>query len=587
MCGIFGYVGQQDKAAELVLSGLKLLEYRGYDSWGIAVKEDNKIVVEKHIGKIGDAETVLPVSTIGIGHTRWATHGGVTVENAHPHLDCTKQIAVLHNGIIENFQELKTELQNKGHAFISETDTEVFAHLVEEYTKTLDFPSSVREAFNRLTGLNAFLVMHSVSEEIIGLKNGSPLAVGIGINELFIASDIAGIIKYTDKILFLKDHEMVILGKDVQLFSLPAGEKLTTQVETITWKIEQAQKGTYENFLIKEIHEQPLVIENAATNLDSEVQHLAELIKNAFGTFMLGCGTASYAALAGTYLFSRIAKKHINFSIGSEFEYLEDYLTPESLIIAISQSGETIDVIESINKAKEKNAKIVALVNVLGSTLYRISDEKIVLGAGPEMAVISTKAYIAMVSVLILLAFATADQLRKAKEMLTNAAENVKMILDENYLQRIDQIAQSISKKDHIYILGRGISYAVALEAALKIKETSYVHAEGFAGGEMKHGVIALIEKDTPCIIFAPNDETYDEIISNAAEVKARGAYVIGIGPKNSQVFNEWFETADVQEATLIPQIVISQLLAYYLAKARGLKDIDKPRNLAKSVTVK
>ncbi|HSW88888.1 MAG TPA: glutamine--fructose-6-phosphate transaminase (isomerizing) [Candidatus Saccharimonadales bacterium] len=587
MCGIFGYVGEQDTAADLVLSGLKLLEYRGYDSWGIAVKEDNKIVVEKHVGKIGDAETILPASTIGIGHTRWATHGGVTVENAHPHLDCTKQIAVLHNGIIENFQELKTELQGKGHLFISETDTEVFAHLVEEYNKTQDFPSSVREAFNRLTGLNAFLVMHSVSSEIIGLKNGSPLAVGIGTNELFIASDIAGIIKYTDKIIFLKDHEMVILGKDVQLFSLPTGEKIEPHIETITWKIEQAQKGSYENFLMKEIHEQPLVIENAATNLDSEVQHLAELMKNAFGTFMLGCGTASYAALAGTYLFSKVAKKHVNFTIGSEFEYLEDYLTPESLIIAISQSGETIDVIESINKAKEKHAKIVALVNVLGSTLYRIADEKIVLGAGPEMAVISTKAYIAMVSVLILLAFAMDDQLKKAKEMLTSAAENVKAILDEKYMQHIDNVAQSMSQKEHVYILGRGISYATALEAALKIKETSYVHAEGFAGGEMKHGVIALIEKGTPCIIFAPNDETYDEIISNAAEVKARGAYVIGIGPKNSQVFDEWFQTADVQEATLIPQIVISQLLAYYLAKARGLKDIDKPRNLAKSVTVK
>lgn len=586
MCGIFGYIGEQDTAAEIVLSGLKLLEYRGYDSWGIAVKEGNTLVAEKHVGKIGNAETTLPKSNIGIGHTRWATHGGVTVENAHPHLDCSKQIAVLHNGIIENYQELKEELVQKGHTFLSETDTEVFAHLVEDHIKTQDFPTAVREAFSKLTGLNAFLVMSALSSEIIGIKNGSPLAVGVGTNEFFIASDIAGIIKHTNKILFLKDNEMIILGKDLQLYSLK-GEKLEPNIETIDWKIEQAQKGDYENFLIKEINEQPIVIENAATNMDSKIEELADHISQAFGTFMLGCGTASYAALAGTYLFSRIAKKHVNFSIGSEFEYLEDYLTPESLIIAISQSGETIDVIESINKAKEKHSKIVALVNVLGSTLYRIADEKIVLGAGPEMAVISTKAYIAMVSVLLLIAFAMAKKLGEGKEMLQQAAASVKTILEEEYLKHIQQAAEAMSKKEHIYILGRGMSYATALEAALKIKETSYVHAEGFAGGEMKHGVIALIEEGTPCIIFAPNDETYDEIISNAAEVKARGAYVIGVGPKKSDVFDEWFETADVKDATLIPQIVIAQLLAYYLAKAKGLEDIDKPRNLAKSVTVK
>lgn len=586
MCGIFGYIGEQESAADIVLSGLKLLEYRGYDSWGIAVKEGNTLVAEKHVGKIGNAETTLPKSTIGIGHTRWATHGGVTVENAHPHLDCSKHIAVLHNGIIENYQELKEDLVQKGHTFLSETDTEVFAHLVEEHTKTQDFSTAVREAFSKLTGLNAFLAMNSVSSEIIGIKNGSPLAVGVGTNEFFIASDIAGIIKHTNKILFLKDNEMVILRKDLQLFSLQ-GDKLEPHIETIDWKIEQAQKGEYENFLIKEIHEQPIVIENAATNMDSKIEELADHISKAFGTFMLGCGTASYAALAGTYLFSRIAKKHVNFSIGSEFEYLEDYLTPESLIIAISQSGETIDVIESINKAKEKNSKIVALVNVLGSTLYRIADEKIVLGAGPEMAVISTKAYIAMVSVLLLIAFAMAKKLAEGKEILQHAAENVKAILEEGYLKHIQQVAQTISKKEHIYILGRGMSYATALEAALKIKETSYIHAEGFAGGEMKHGVIALIETGTPCIIFAPNDETYDEIISNAAEVKARGAYVIGVGPKKSDIFDEWFETTDAKDATLLPQIVIAQLLSYYLAKAKGLEDIDKPRNLAKSVTVK
>ncbi|MBI2020709.1 glutamine--fructose-6-phosphate transaminase (isomerizing) [Candidatus Daviesbacteria bacterium] len=587
MCGIFGYIGKKN-ASEVILEGLKRLEYRGYDSWGIAVKGSPNLVVDKHVGKIGSAKTELPKSTVGIGHTRWATHGGVTEANAHPHLDCTKQVAVMHNGIVENFQTLKAELIKKGHKFSSETDTEVITHLIEENLKTKGFASSVRDAFNKLKGLNAVIALYAKSSEIIAAKNGSPLVVGLGKNdELFIASDAAGILKHTKKVIFLEDSQMVILGKQIKLFSLPNGQPIQPRTHTLTWTFEEAEKGKFKHFLLKEIYEQPHVLENIALNYDGSTKELAGLIDKAFGTFMLGCGTASYAALAGTYLFSSIAKKHVNFSIGSEFKYQEDYLTKKSLVVPISQSGETIDVIEPIGQAKKKGAKIAAIVNVLGSTLYRQADFKILLEAGPEKAVVATKSFIAMVAVLILTAYALAKKQMMGKELLLKAAENVKQILKQNYLQEIIKLADQLRNSEHVFVIGRGISYAAAMEAALKMKETSLLHAEGFAGGELKHGVIALIEKGTPCLVMAPHDETYDDVISNAQELKARGAFIIGIGPKANKVFDAFLQTADLKEATMISQILIAQLLAYYLALARKIEDPDKPRNLAKSVTVK
>src|SRR3989344_1634002 len=405
MCGIFAYVGNKENTADIILEGLKLLEYRGYDSWGIAVKKDKKLDVDKHVGKIGDAKTNLPKSNLGIGHTRWATHGGVTVPNSHPHTDCTRSIAVVHNGIVENFQELKDDLTKKGHKFISETDTEVIPHLVEENLKNKKgFSTSVREAFNLLKGLNAVVIANAVSKEVVAAKTGSPLVVGIGENELFIASDASAIVKHTKKIVLLEDNQMVILGEKLKLITLPQGHEIEPNIQTLDWQFDEGSKEKYKHFLLKEIHEQPRVIENIALNYLAETRKLSDLIKNAFGTFMLGCGTASYSALAGTYLFSRIAKKHVNFSIGSEFSYLEDYLTAKSLVIPISQSGETIDVVEPVENAKKKGAKIAAVVNVLGSTLYRQADYKVLLGAGVEKAVVGTKRFIAMVSVLLLTA---------------------------------------------------------------------------------------------------------------------------------------------------------------------------------------
>lgn len=594
MCGIFGYIGSKQNAPQTVLDGLKTLEYRGYDSWGIAAQQiaakKKQFILEKYTGKIGTSTLSTKfndTTTCAIGHTRWATHGGVTKTNAHPHLDCTKQISLVHNGIVENFTELKEELRKKKHTFLSETDTEVIVHLIEEELKAADFPTAMRNAFTKLQGMNAIVAAHAASQEIIAIKNGSPLAVGIGDGESFIASDASGIMPHTRKVMFVADQQMVILGKELTLLDVITGEKLKPEIMTLDWDIENAQKGEFPHFLIKEIHEQPAVIKNIAHSYQENVTTLADHIKKAYGTFMIGCGTASYACLAGTYLLSSIAKRHVNFIVGSEFEYQKDYLTDRTLLIPISQSGETIDVIDPVTQAKKKNVKVAALVNVQGSTLYRQADFALLLGAGQEKAVIATKSFIAMISVLISTAYTLIGKSKQGNTLLNKAADDVASLVKGPQNTALQKLAQKLKKKEHIYVLGRGLSYATAMEAALKIKETCFVHAEGFAGGELKHGVIALIEKGTPCIIYAPNDETYDAIISNAQEVKARGAYIIGIGPKNNAVFDTFIQTADSKEATIIPQVVTAQLFAYYLALARGITDPDKPRNLAKSVTVK
>ncbi len=599
MCGIFGYVGKQNKAADIVLEGLKLLEYRGYDSWGVAAKiynSESKIknyfLIEKHVGKIGNARLNSEFSTLNsglaIGHTRWATHGGVTVANAHPHTDCTKSIAVVHNGIVENFQELKDDLVKKGHKFISQTDTEVIPHLIEDNLKHEGFASSVRDAFNSLKGLSAIVVANAVSKEIIAAKTGSPLVVGVSKDELFVASDASAIVKHTRKVIFLEDNQMVILGEKLKLIRLPDGKEIKPNFHILDWVFKESEKGQFKHFFIKEIFEEPRVIQNTAIHGLSQAKNLAELIDQAYGTFLIACGSASYAATGAVYLFSKIAKKHVNFAVGSEFKYMEDFITPKTLVIPISQSGESIDVIEPTLRAKkEKKAKIAAIVNVLGSTLYRISDFKLLLESGPERSVAASKSFIAMVAVLILTAYTLAGKQKKGQDLLKKAANSVKRILLQGYIEKVKKVAEKLKDKEHIYIIGRGLAHTAALEATLKIKELSYIHAEAFPGGELKHGVIALIEKGTPCIVFAPNDETYDDIVSNAQEIKARGGYIIGIGPKNNNVFDDFMETGDIKEATILPQVTVSHLLGYYLSLACGIKDPDKPRNLAKSVTVK
>ena len=587
MCGIFGYVGKRKDSADIVLSGLKTLEYRGYDSWGVAVGEGKSIKIEKKVGKIGKATVNLPSSTFGIGHTRWATHGGVTNANAHPHISCDSSLAVVHNGIVENYQSLKEDLI-KDHKFKSDTDTEVIAHLIEDELRgsTPNFAKAVRKSFNKLKGLNAVAVL-SADGQIVVAKNGSPLVLGIGKNEFFIASDTTAIIPHTNMVIFLEDGQMATVNiKGIEIFSLKENKKVSNKPQLLNWKFSEVSTGKYEHFMIKEIHEQPKIIRSAVDNLAKPAHDLANTIKEAKGTFFIASGTAFHAGLAGTYLFSKVANHHVNTAVASEFNYLEDFLSSKSLIIALSQSGETIDVIEPLNRAKKKGSKIAAVVNSLGSTVYRLADIKILLGAGPEIAVASTKAYTAKLSFLILVTYSLTGKESKGKKLLSAAASEVERLLKPENIKGIKKIAKVLSKSEHIYTIGRGVSYPTALESALKIKEVSYIHTEGLAGGELKHGTIALVSKGTPCIVFAQDDDTYDAIISNATEIKSRGGLIIGIGPKKSDIFDHWIEVVDVGVASLIPMVIPAQLFGYFLALEKGL-DPDKPRNLAKAVTVK
>lgn len=592
MCGIFGFVSQTDKPASLILEGLKTLEYHGYDSWGISVKkqktisnkqETGSLLVEKHVGKIGNATTLLPQTTLGIGHTRWATHGGVTVANAHPHLDCTKTLAVVHNGIFENYEREKEKLIKKGHKFVSETDTEVVAHMVEEDYKTQGFATSVRNTFNKIKGLNAFVFVNAVSKEIVVVKNGSPLIIGVTRDALYLSSDISAFSSEVKQIVILKDNQMAILGEKLKVFSLPNGREVKFVKEKLRQNKSENLKGKFAHFILKEIYDQPKIVRNIAKT--GNVDRIVKDIKNAFGTYMLGCGTGSYAAMAGEYFLSKIAKKHINFSVGSEFKYLQNFITKKSLVIPISQSGETIDVVEPVQQAKLKGADVVPIVNVPTSTLARLGNYSLLLNAGHEKAVVATKSFTAMVGLLFYISYGLAKNKNEGERILTLVSDDVKKILSDQ--SQIKKLAKYLKTHERIFTIGRGISYVAALEAAMKLKETALIHAEGFAGGELKHGVIALIEKGTPCIVFAPNDETYSDIVSNAAEIKARGGFIIGVGPIKNSVFDVFLKTADAKEATLISQTVYMQLLAYYLALERGIEDPDKPRNLAKSVTVK
>ena len=592
MCGIFGYVGGRSDAAKVVFEGLKRLEYRGYDSWGIAAINQRskikgqKLIVEKHVGKIGDSQLsmVNRQSTIALGHTRWATHGGVTVANAHPHIDCSGQIALVHNGIVENFQNLKKALLLK-HQFKSQTDTEVVLHKVEEKTKKMSFFEATRKTFMQVAGLNAFVFVNS-DGQMVAAKSGTPLVIGLGKNETFIASDAAAILPHTKKMIFVEDGQIIkIRHRGVEIYEAKSGKRIKEKITDISWQVEDVSLGKYKHFMLKEIYEQPRVLKNLAAKTN-DAQKLAKLVESCHGTFFVACGSASHAALCGTYLFSRLAKKHVNFSIGSEFNYLEDFINSESLIVPISQSGESVDVIEPVVRARKKGAKIAAIVNVYGSTLWREADFNFLIDVGVERAVVATKSLTAMMASLILVSYALVSRSSEGQKLIIGAADDVSSLLKNSQITKIKKVARFLMGKEHVYIIGRGISYPVALEAALKLKESCYIHAEGFAAGELKHGVIALIEKGTPCIVFAPNDETFLEIASNAQEIRARGGYIIGVGPRNNEVFDEFLQVEDLAEATMISQIVISQLLAYFIAIEKGL-DPDKPRNLAKSVTVK
>lgn len=581
MCGIFAYAGNHKMGQKYILKGIKNLEYRGYDSWGIALKTKSQVWVKKDVGKIGAiSDKILPSSSFGLGHTRWATHGGVTKKNSHPHSDCKKNIFLVHNGIIENYDYLKNGL--KDHQFRSQTDSEVLAHQIEEESKNNKFREAVIKAFNKTTGLSAIIAFNKSKEEFIAIRNGSPLVLGFGNKENFIASDPSALVEHTKKVYFLKDGEGACVSKDkITCFKVKNNKNFIPQINTINWKIKQAKKGSYPHFMIKEIHDQSKVIEGIIKN-SNKYNQATKMIKKYPKIIFLGCGTASHAAILGTYIFSTIANIKTSWVVGSELIYHQKFIDDKTLIIALSQSGETMDIIQSVKIAKEKGASILSLVNVEGSTLDRLSDVVIPLLAGPEKAVASTKAFIAKITHLYLLSM----EFSKSKPKKTSIQKSVKKALSNKFIDNVKKLSYLVKNHHHIYVVGRGLSYPLALETALKIKEISYIHAEGFAAGELKHGVIALIEENTPCIVYAPNDQAMHENIAAAMELKARGGYIIGISPINHQTFDFHIKIDDLSIESIFQNTIVGQLLAYYLSVSKGI-DPDMPRNLAKSVTVK
>jgi glucosamine--fructose-6-phosphate aminotransferase (isomerizing) len=592
MCGIFGYVGQDRDAAAIVLSGLKKLEYRGYDSWGVAVSHEDGVALARRVGKIGEAVAALPPSPIGLGHTRWATHGGVTEGNAHPHLDCAGRLAVIHNGIISNYRELRDALARGGHEFRSETDTEVVAHMLEDALEQApegpeQLVTALMAAFRQLHGLNAIAVLDVRGGQLAAAKNGSPLVLGWGDSGCLLASDHSALLEHTRRVTFVEDGQAALVGAgSIRLFDVATGGELAPAVTRVEWDAADADLGGYPDYMTKEIHEQPAVLRRIADGWGEHTSRLAALIAEAGEVFMVGCGTAGHAALAAQYLLGRIAGRRVTFVPASEFAYLSDFVDRRSLVIALSQSGETIDVIDAAQAGRSRGARIAALVNVEGSTLWRLADCAVPLGAGPERCVLATKSFTAKLAVLLRAAFAAAGRPEAGADLVEAAAGEVERFLAGDRRQLIREIAGRVNPHDHLFAIGRGLSYPLALEAALKIKEVSYLHAEGFAGGELKHGVIALIEPGTPCLVLAPRDETHDGILSGAMEVKARGARLIGISPDPHEAFDDHIPVADLGLATAIASAVPAQLLAYDLAIRRG-HDPDKPRNLAKSVTVR
>ncbi len=589
MCGIIGYIGNR-RAAPILLKGLKHLEYRGYDSAGMATLS-SRVEVRKDVGKIEDLEKRLRFEEmegeVGIGHTRWATHGKVTKENAHPHFSQNRKIYVVHNGIIENYQELREFLKENGFNFYSETDTEVIPNLIQyEMEKGKSFEEACKAALKRLEGSFAVVIMHEGEEKLIAARRGSPLVIGVGDGEYFVASDIPAFLEFTKKVIFMYDWDFAVITKNgVKFYNLREDKEVERSIDVIDWDAEQAKKGEFKHYMIKEILEQVETIQRAAMQDENVVAVIVEEMRKARGIFFVGCGSSYHACFAGSYIFSKVANLHVNVVLASEFPNFKHFLNENTLVFAVSQSGETADVLEAVRAAKEKGSKVISITNVRGSSITRYSDKFLLLNAGPEICVLATKTYTSQLALLTLLAYAYAGRYEEGRKRLRYLWNVVYNLTSKTSREMIKKLAERLKDEEHIFVIGRGLQYATALEAALKIKEVSYIHAEAFAGGELKHGTIALIEDGTPCIVFV-SEENEKEIISNAVEVKSRGGYIIGISPKNNEVFDFWIKVPECGVANPIVQIIPIQILAYQLAVLRGY-DPDKPRNLAKSVTVK
>ena len=608
MCGIVGYLGNR-QATDVLVDGLSKLEYRGYDSAGVAVNngKDN-LEIRKFQGRLAVLAEDLQKSPIeghlGIGHTRWATHGVPSDENAHPHFNEDKTIAVVHNGIIENYLELRAELQAEGYHFVSQTDTEVAAHMISKYYQG-DLLDAVYKATARFRGAYALGVICTDNDkELVAVRKDSPLIVGLGDGENFIASDIPAVLKYTRKVYYLENGEYVHITEDKVQVLNENREVVDKKVNEITWDVEAASKGGYDHFMIKEIYEQPegtkntlmrRLDENGEIKLD-DIDITKEQLEKINKIYIVACGTAYNAGLVGAHAVQRFLKVPVVTDIASEFRYSDPFIDENTLVILASQSGETADTLSVLREAKAKGATVLSIANVVGSSIARESDYTLYTWAGPEIAVASTKAYTTQIVAFIMIALDFAYKKGTiTKEEYMNYIEELKLIPDQvaevlKCEDQVKEIAKQLVDKKDVFYLGRGLDYSTAMEGALKIKEISYTHAEAFAAGELKHGTIALIEEGVPVVVLATQQNLFEKMLSNMQEVKARGAYVISVTEQgNTEVEKSSDAVIYIPKVDNILAGILSviplQLLAYYVAKNRGC-DIDKPRNLAKSVTV-
>ena len=579
MCGIVGYIGRR-QAAPLILEGLKKLEYRGYDSFGIATAGDS-IEVDKHQGRISEyARKIQLHGTLGIGHTRWATHGVPNDKNAHPHTDCHNEIAIVHNGIIENFVELKKALAARGHTFRSETDTEVVVHLIEEnYSKSHDLRAAVQDTLPLLKGSYALLVIAKGVDILIAARSGSPLVLGIGDGEYFAASDMTPVLEYTERAVFLEDGDLAFLTrKGVEIVN--AGQPVDRAIELIDWSPEEVKKGGFPHYMLKEIYEQPQVFFNTVRGADR--CGIPRFVCQADAVTVVACGSSYHAGLIFKYLLEEACNIPVRVEAGSEFRY---FPPPYSgLVIGISQSGETADTLIALKQAKAHNCRTLAITNVLGSSISRVAEATLFMRAGPEISVAATKSFVAQLAVLMQITDARSEG--KFTDSLLHAHQAIEEIL----LMDLTGVVDLCRSAESIFYIGRGPFYPVSLEGALKMKEITYIHAEGFAAGELKHGPFALLSEKTPVIAICLPGETYGVMVSNIKEIKARGSPVIALGcagdpdlPGIADLFIPLPKTAYFTK--VLTSLVVLQLIAYYTAVALK-RDIDKPRNLAKSVTV-
>ncbi|MFC1931566.1 glutamine--fructose-6-phosphate transaminase (isomerizing) [Chloroflexota bacterium] len=593
MCGIVGYVGER-QAQPILLNCLARLEYRGYDSCGIAVSARD-IEVYKDAVRVKELEKASPSlkGTTGIGHTRWATHGEPSQLNAHPHCDCTGKIAVVHNGIVNNFQKLKRQLANEGHNFISETDTEIISHLIEKYYDG-DLEKAVEMALSEIEGSYAIIVLRAGEPNLVVARKDSPLIIGIGDRENFIASDVPAILDYTSRVIYLEDDDIGVVSKDGVKVK-HRGVELERKKHQISWSIEDAQKSGYEHFMLKEIHEQPKVIRDTIGGYISATEPVADLVmpgdNGLEDMLILACGTSYYAALIGKYVMEELFRVAVRAELASEFNYCGQ-VSAKNKTIVITQSGETADVLKAIKRLKEDGCRVIVITNVVGSTASRLADQVVYTRAGPEISVAATKSFIAQLMALYWLALPYAKvDIRRLDNLILELRQlpgKVQQVLDNEVV--ISECAKQLSNYDDIFFIGRGINFPVALEGALKLKEISYIHAEGYAAGELKHGPFALLGNDTPVVAIVAQDSTYEAVLTNIKEIKARRSPVIALAVEDDEAIKEVADsviTVPRVSAMFSPVVntVVLQLLAYYTAKQRGCS-IDFPRNLAKSVTV-